>query len=203
MERIITMSTKELDRAEVLCKLRQKALSQTQAADILGISSRQVRRLYKGYKKMGAKALISKKRRGRGNHQLPLGLKEWALALIKEHYQDFGPTFAREKLVEVHKIKISVGLVRMLMISEGIWIGKKIKKKRVFQLRERRAKEGELVQTDGSPHAWFEDRGPKCSLLHCIDDATGKIKAAIFAPSETIWGYFELMQIYLNAHGRP
>ena len=66
------------------------------------------------------------------------------------------------------------------MISEGIWNDKKIKKKRVFQLRERRAKEGELVQIDGSPHDRFEGRGAKCSLLLCIDDATGKIKAALF-----------------------
>jgi hypothetical protein len=82
-------------------------------------------------------------------------------------------------------------------------VDKKIKKKRVFQLRERRAREGELIQGDGSPHDWFGDSGAKCSLLHCIDDATGKIKAALFAPSETVWAYFELMQMYLKSHGRP
>jgi transposase len=203
MERIITMSTKELDRAEVLCKLKQKTLTQLQAADILGISARHVRRLFKAYKKLGAETLISKKRGKPSNRQLPRGLKEWALALIREHYPDFGPTFACEKLVEAHKIKISVGCVRNLMISDGLWVDKKVKKRRVFQLRERRTREGELIQTDGSPHDWFEGRGPKCSLLHCVDDATGKIKAAFFAPSETTWGYFSLMEIYLKSHGRP
>ena len=146
MERIIIMSTKELDRAEVLSKLKQKVLSQAQAADILGISSRQVRRLYRGYKKIGAQALISKKRGSLGNHRLSSGLKEWALALIKEHYHDFGPHFAHEKLVEVHKVKISLGSARGLMISEGMWVGKRVKKKKVFQLRERRSKKENLYK---------------------------------------------------------
>ena len=197
------MSTKELGRAEVLSKVKQKILTQAQAANMLDLSSRQIRRLFREYKQKGAVALISKKRERPSNHQLSKGLKELALALIRERYHDFGPTFAREKLIEIHKLKISVGSVRKLMISEGIWNDKKIKKKRVFQLRERRAKEGELVQIDGSPHDWFEGRGAKCSLLLCIDDATGKIKAALFSPSETLWGYFDLMQIYLKVHGRP
>jgi predicted XRE-type DNA-binding protein len=203
MERVITMSIKELDRSEVLYKLKQKTLTQMQAANILGISTRQIKRLFRAYKKLGAQALISKRRGKPSNHQLPRGMKDLASALIKDHYPDFGPTFACEKLVEVHKIKLSIGTIRSLMITEGLWVDKKIKKKRVFQLRERRPKEGELVQTDGSPHDWFEGRGPKCSLLHCVDDATGKIKAALFAPSEDLWGYFNLMQIYLKAHGRP
>jgi transposase len=100
MERLITMSTKELGRAEILSKLKQKAISQLQAAEILGISNRQVRRLYREYKKMGARALISRKRGKPSNHQLPRGLVEWSLALIREHYPDFGPTLAHEKLLE-------------------------------------------------------------------------------------------------------
>jgi len=203
MKGTITMSTKELDRAEVLSKLKQRTLSQTQAADTLGISTRQIKRLFRAYKKLGAKALISKKRGKPSNHRLPRGQKEWALALIREHYPDFGPTLACEKLLEVHKIKISVGCIRALMILEGLWVDKKIKRRRIFQLRERRAREGELIQADGSPHDWFEGRGPKCTLLHCIDDATGKIMVGLFAPSETIWSYFELMQMYLKKHGRP
>jgi transposase len=203
MKGILTMSTKELDRVEVLSKVEQKLVLQSQASDILGVSVRQIKRLVRAYKKEGAQGLISKKRGRPGNHRLPAGRKECALALIRQHYPDFGPTFACEKLLEVHGLKISVGVVRGLMIADGLWIGKKVKKKRVFQLRERRSKEGELVQMDGSPHAWFEGRGPKCSLLCCIDDATGKIKAGIFAPSETVYSYFDLMQTYLKTHGRP
>ena len=203
MERILTMSTKEIERIDILVQLQEKKLTQVKAADILGLSVRQVRRLSKAYKAIGAQGIISKKRGRSSNHQLPKGSKEWISAIIKEKYPDFGPTFACEKLIEVHKVKVSVGTVRSLMIKEQLWIDKKIKKKRIFQLRERREQEGELVQTDGSPHDWFEGRGPKCSLLHCIDDATGKIKAALFAPSETVWSYFELMTTYIQAYGRP
>lgn len=203
MERIIAMSTKELERAELFSKIRQKTLTQNQAAEIMGISTRQVRRLFAEYKKIGSLALISKKRGKPSNHQLPEGLKELVLALIKKHYPDFGPTFAHEKIKEIHHLNVSIWTVRKLMIENGLWVDKKIKKKRIYQLRERREKEGELIQGDGSPHDWFEGRGPKCCLLHYIDDATGKIMAALFAPSETVWGYFNLMQMYLKAHGRP
>jgi len=204
MERIIPMSTEEIKRTTVLSKLQAKTITQQQAADDLGLTARQIRRLFKEYKKYGAIALVSKKRGRPSNHQLPSGVKELVLALIREKYPDFGPTLAHEKIVEVHNIKkLSVWSVRSLMIKNNLWVDKKIKRRRIYQLRERRDKEGELVQTDGSPHDWFEGRGPKCTLLHCVDDATGKIKAAIFAPTETIWGYFDLMRIYLKIHGKP
>ena len=178
-------------------------MTQSQAADTLGLSIRHIKRLFRAYKDRGAISLISKHRGKPGPHRLPAGRKEWALALIQEYYADFGPTFACEKLLEAHSLKISVGSVRALMIEKGLWVHKKIKKVRVFQHRERRSTEGELIQTDGSPHDWFEGRGPKCTLIHCIDDATGKIKVALFAPAETIWSYFELMQMYLQMHGKP
>lgn len=203
MEGIFRMSTKEIERIEMLVQLQEKKLTQIQVANNLGLSVRQIRRLSGAYKTFGIEGVISKKRGKASNHQLPKGLKEWVLATIKEKYSDFGPTLACEKLIEIHKIKISTGTVRSLMIQDGLWNNKRIKKKRIFQLRERRDKEGELVQTDGSPHDWFEGRGSKCSLLHCIDDATGKIQAALFAPSETMWSYFELIKSYIQAHGRP
>ncbi|MCX6990003.1 MAG: transposase, partial [Chlamydiae bacterium] len=68
------------------------------------------------------------------------------------------------------------------MIQDGLWNPERKQRKRVYQLRERRSREGELVQIDGSPHDWFEGRAPKCTLLMCVDDATGKILAALFAP---------------------
>ncbi len=203
MERIIPMSTEEIKRTGVFSKLKAKILTQQQAAEDLGLTARQIRRLFKEYKKHGAIALVSKKRGRPGNHQLPSGVKELVLAIIQRKYPDFGPTLAHEKIVEMHNIKISVGSVRGLMIKNNLWVDKKIKRRRIYQLRERRSREGELVQTDGSPHDWFEGRGPKCTLLHGVDDATGKIKAAIFAPTETIWGYFDLMRIYLKIHGKP
>src|SRR5271168_2341168 len=108
MERIIPMSIKEIERTEILIQLEQKSLTQIQAADILSVTPRQVRRLLRKYEEHGATALVSRKRGAPSNHQLPAGAKELVLALIREQYPDFGPTLAHEKIREVHKIKISL-----------------------------------------------------------------------------------------------
>ncbi len=197
------MSIKELSRLEVMEKLRSRSLNQSQAADILGISIRQVKRLIRAFKAEGAKGLISRKRGSKSNHQLPEEVKKRALELISEKYADFGPTLAHEKLKEVYGIKISVGSVRNLMISHDIWEAKKIKRNRIFQMRTRRPREGEMVQVDGSEHAWFEERGPKCTLLVFIDDATGALKELRFAKSESIFSYFDATRNYIENHGRP
>ena len=203
MQRIVSMSTNELNKVEVIGKVAQKSLTQQQAADILNICSRQVRRLLQKYLDDGATALISKKREQPGNHQLPSCIKELTVALLKTHYQGFGPTLAHEKITEIHKIDISLWTVRNIMITNGLWKDKKVKKQRVFQLRKRRSREGELVQMDGSPHDWFEGRGPYCTLLLCVDDATSKVLGGLFVPSEAIWTYFSLMKRYFTKHGRP
>ena len=174
-----------------------------QVAEILGISVRQVKRIFKKYKKHGIAALISKKRGQKGNRSLAESLKDLALAYIREKYRDFGPLLAHEKLIEVHKLKISLTVVRKLMIQDGLWNPERKQRKRVYQLRERRPREGELVQIDGSPHDWFEGRAPKCTLLKCVDDATGKMLAALFVPSEALWPYYALMKQYIRNQGRP
>ncbi len=88
------------------------------------------------------------------------------------------------------------------MITNRLWSERRKKRKNIHQLRERRAKEGELIQIDGSPHAWFEERGPKASLLLSVDDATSKIMNGIFAPTEALWPYFKLLSSYVSQHGR-
>lgn len=203
MKRMISMSANELSKVEVIGKVAQKSLTQQQAADTLNICPRQVRRLLQKYLDDGAFALISKKREQPSNHQLPSCIKELTLALLKAHYQGFGPTLAHEKITEIHKIDISLWSVRNMMITNGLWTDKKVKKKRVYQLRKRRSREGELVQMDGSPHDWFEGRGPCCTLLLCVDDATGKVLEGLFVPSEAIWTYFSFMKQYFKKHGMP
>jgi hypothetical protein len=123
--------------------------------------------------------------------------------LLYERYADFGPTLAQEKLTEIHGLRISRESVRRLMIAEGLWKPKKLKRVPVHQMRERRACRGELVQIDGSPHAWFEDRGPKCSLLVFIDDATGELMELYFTQVESTFSYFAAIRRYLDRHGRP
>jgi hypothetical protein len=90
-----------------------------------------------------------------------------------------------------------------LMIEKELWNPKRLKKKRVFHYRDRRSRKGEMMQMDGSAHDWFEGRAAKCSLIYTVDDATGEIMAARFEPTETMWGYFELMKDHLTIHGRP
>ena len=189
MDELLTMSKQELTRLEVMQRIKEKRWMQKQAAGILKKSVRQIKRLFKAYKAKGAKGLISARRGKPSNHRLDEQVERRALDLLKEKYEDFGPTLAHEKLTEVHQLKLSRESVRRIMIAEGMWKPKRAKKPSAHQMRERRACFGELVQIDGSDHAWFEEREPKCTLLVYIDDATGQLVELWFVPDETFFAY--------------
>jgi len=199
----IQMSPKEITRLEAMQRVKDRRMSQVEAARQLGLSERQVQRLWRSYRERGAAGLVSKRRGRVGNHQLNAAVKRQALDLIEKDYRDFGPTLACEKLVEKHGLKISVESVRQLMIVEELWKPRKKHSTKVHPMRERRACLGELVQIDGSDYAWFEERGPRCTLLVMIDDATGRLGTLLFVPHESFFGYGAAMQLYLAAHGRP
>ena len=184
-------------------KIEEKKLTQTKAAKQINISDRQLRRLWKRYKKQGEEGLVSRKRGKPSNRKINTKTLNRAQKLILEKYRDFGPTLATEKLAELHKIKLSIETVRKLMIEAEIWVPRKAKKAKIHQRRPRRSCEGELVQIDGSPHDWFEGRADKCTLLVAIDDATSKLKALKFAPAETTESYYQLLKEYIEKHGRP
>ena len=168
------MSKTELTRLEVIRRTEEKRLRQSEAAEMLGVSERHIRRLLRAYRHEGEQGLISKRRGRPSNNRLQSEVKQAVIDLLHSRYADFGPTLAHEKLVEVHRLKLGKESVRQLMIAEGLWKPRGRKRQAVHQMRVRRACRGELVQIDGSPHAWFESRGPKCSLLVYIDDATGE-----------------------------
>ncbi len=197
------MSQNELSRLQELRKAHEKRQTIGQAAENLGLSPRQVKRLSKRVKAEGSKGVISRQLGKPSNNQLPAGLKEVALGLIQDHYNDFGPTLAHEYLSEKHGLALSISAVRTLMIQHRIWEGKIKRRLRVFQLRPRKAREGELIQLDGSEHEWLEGRGPYCTLLSFIDDATSKIMFLRFVKSENTLDYFDAMQMYIKTHGRP
>ncbi len=199
----ITMSRKEISRLEVIQKLSEKRMSQKEAARILGVGVRHIKRLLKAYRKMGAVGLVSKHRGRKGNNCLKAELKKKALDLLKSKYKGFGPTLAHEKLVEKEKLKLSDESVRKLMIEEGLWKPHKVKKVITHQLRERRACLGELVQIDGSPHDWFEGRAEACVLLVFIDDATGKLLQLRFVPNESFFSYCAAAEGYFRQYGKP
>ena len=197
------MSNREITRLEVMQRLKDKRLTQNEAAQMLGVSTRQIKRLWQAYRKKGAKGLASQRRGKPSNNRLDAGVVQQALDLIQAKYQDFGPTLAHEKLTEVHKLQLSRESVRQVMIAERIWKPKRAKQPPAHQMRERRACFGELTQIDGSDHDWFEGRGPRCTLLVFIDDATGQLLELWFVPHESFFGYGEAARHYFERCGKP
>jgi len=165
MEELITMSKKELMRTEVVQKVIEKHIYQRKAAEILGLTVRQVKRLCRAYRQQGPQGLVSKKRGKPSARRTSAALKTKVVSLIKERYYDFGPTLASEKLKERDDIDLSTETVRQIMIEHEIWVTRLQRMKRSFQPRNRREAEGELVQIDGSDHEWFEERAPRYNLL--------------------------------------
>ena len=203
MEDMLLMSKKEIDRFTVIRDVRLKIVSQKEAANLLHLSSRQIRRLLKKYEEEGEQGLISKRRGSVSNHRISEERKSHILSIIQERYHDFGPTLATEKLDELHNIEISKETVRQWMMAVDLWKGKKKKTGAVHQMRERRSRFGELVQVDGSPHDWFEGRRPKCNLTVFVDDATGEYMELFFSESETREAYVTAMRAHLKEYGRP
>jgi transposase len=197
------MSKEELSRLEVMEHLQEKRMGQKAAAEILGVSVRQVKRLLRAYRRAGAAGLVSKQRGKPSHHQLDRDKVGASIDLLKGRYAGFGPTLAHEKLVELEGMQLSLGSVRKIMLEEGIWKAKKARKVQVHQMRERRACYGELEQMDGTDHDWFEGRSERCTLLVMIDDATGALGALSFVPEESFFGYCGLLRQYLAGHGRP
>lgn len=197
------MSDGELARLEVLRDLDRQRLTTAAAAELLGLERRQVFRLLKAYRAEGAAGLISRRRGRPSNRRKPEALRSTALALIRERYWDFGPTLAAEKLGELHGIVLGRETVRKWMIGDGLWLDRKQRRKRVHQPRNRRECVGELVQIDGSEHWWFEARGPQCTLLVFVDDATSRLMHLQFVESESTFAYFHATRAYLEAWGKP
>jgi len=203
MNGVITMRTKDLERIKVMQRLAMRQITQLEAGKLLHITDRQVRKLFKRYKQLGDKGVISRKLGLGSNRKLPEPTKAEALKIIATAYSDFGPTLAAEKLQKNHSIILAVETVRQLMISHHMWVPKVNKPVKIHPLRARRPCFGELILIDGSIEHWFEDRGPQCVLLVFIDDATSQIGELFFTPTESLEGYFHAMERYLHHYGRP
>jgi len=199
----VALTMGELDRLQIMTQLAERRLTRRRAGELLGLSERQVRRLVRAFKRDGARALASQRRGKPSNRKLATATCNQALALVRERYADFGPTFAHQKLTEIHDLAFSVETLRGWMIAAGIWVPRASRTTRSHPPRQRRACLGELVQIDGSPHAWFEDRGPECTLLVYVDDATSRLMELCFADVESTFDYFRATRRYLERHGKP
>ncbi|KQV16759.1 transposase [Rhizobium sp. Root1203] len=199
---LITMSEGDLQRIEILSKVIAGRMTLVSAAHVLELSTRQVRRLLDRISAGGAASIRHKAIGQPSNNRISDGVRDYAVTLVRERYVDFGPTLAAEKLAERDGLTVSRETLRQWMSEAGVWLSRK--QRRTFhQPRLRREAYGELVQLDGSEHRWFEDRGPPCSLLVFVDDATGKLMQLRFVRSESAFSYFEALALYLRHHGAP
>ena len=196
------MSQKEVKKYDIIKKVIDKLLSGSEAAKLLNLSTRHIRRLKKRVIEKGIKGLIHGSRGKQGNRSIPEKEKKEIIELLHEHYHDFGPLLASEKLDEVHKIKRDKSTIRAIMIAEKLWKPKQKKKETHREWRQRRANKGELIQYDGSYEFWFEDRGGKCCLLAGIDDADSKVWAR-FDDHEGVAPTFNYWRGYIERFGKP
>ena len=203
MVEVVQMSLKEADRYAVIQQVIQRTMGQSDAALWLNLSVRQVKRLTRAIRQDGAQGAVSRRWGVPSNRRTAQAVRDQFVGLVRANYSDFGPTLACEYLASQHGYSGSAETLRTWMIQAGLWKAKRTRVRRIHSPRERRSRLGELVQIDGSPHAWFEQRAPKCCLIAFIDDATGDLMQACFYPVESTRAYLHSLQCYVGKHGRP
>jgi hypothetical protein len=197
----IIMSQKESNRLYVIRQALDKTITQDQAAEILGLTDRQVRRIAKSVTREGDGGVCHKSRGKRSHNRIADTIKDKAVTLCRERYKEFGPTHASEKLLSVHKIRVSVETLRGWFQEEHLPY-KSRKKRPHRQWRERKAHRGEMVQMDGSHHDWFEGRAPICVLMGYIDDATSELYARFYEYEGTLPA-MDGFKRYIKRYGLP
>lgn len=202
----ISMSQKEIDRHDIIGRVIRRELKGVEAAKLLNLSSRQIKRLKANVLEHGPQGLIHGNRGKPSNRRIPQKERDKIVSVLLKHYADFKPTHASEKLQENHGIRRDPKTIRSIMIDEGLWKPRRGRKKREHRSwRARKERYGHMQQFDGSYHDWFEGRdgiGEACLLLS-IDDATGKITKAIFTPHEGVFPVLTFWREYLLEHGKP
>jgi hypothetical protein len=198
---IIVLSQRELNRLHIIRQAIDKKVKQREAAEILLMSERQIRRQIKRIREEGDVGIIHKTRGKESNRRIPKKIKSRAIKLYREKYLGFGPTLASEKLGELDGITITDETLRMWLIESGDW--KKVRKGgKQHRWRERKHHFGEMIQIDGSHHDWFEGRGPKCVFMGYIDDATGKAFGR-FYEYEGTYPAMDSFRRYISKYGIP
>jgi len=200
---VLTMSAAEVSRFDTLKRLDRGEIRPVDAMALLGLQRSQLYRLLKRLRRDGAAGLVSRKRGRPSNRRFSDAFRDHVVGIVRERYADFGPTLACEYLAEQHGITLSRETLRQMLMAAGVWKAKVAKRARLHQSRYRRECRGELVQVDGSDHDWFESRGPRCTLLVYIDDATSELMHLEMAESESAFSYMRATRSYLERHGKP
>jgi len=198
---IIMVRQKELRCLHVIHKVLEGEITQEEAAELVCLSERQIRRIVRRIREEGDTGIAHRSRGRESNRKKPKKLRERIIVLYQEKYSGFGPTLAAEKLSELDGIEVSDETLRLWLLDAGIWEEKRRRKKH-RQWRERKHHMGEMLQMDGSPHDWFEGRGPKCVLMAYIDDATGKVFCRFYEYEGTIPA-MDSFRRYIRKYGLP
>ena len=200
------MSKEELRRVEVLARVKSQELKLRDAAELMGVSYRQAKRLWKRYRRRGAGGVRHGSAGRLSNRAKPKALRRKVLRLIRQKYsgeleERFGPTLAAEHLRSEDGLEVDAETLRRWMLAEGLWT--RVRKSRGH--RERRVRKehfGELVQMDGSFHEWLEGRGAGGCLMNMVDDATGKTLGRL-GEQETIWAAANVLRRWIEKYGVP
>lgn len=203
MEGLVTLSKKEQKRLMVLNHVERGKMSGREAAVILEVSLRHVRRLLASYRREGARALAHGNRGRRPHNTLDAALRKQVIELARSTYAGCNTQHYTELLSEREGIELSRSTVRRMLIEGSISRPRKRRPPKHRSRRERYAQRGMLVQMDGSRHDWLEGRGPWMTLIGAIDDATGEVLYALFREQEDTEGYFHLMKKIVSGYGVP
>lgn len=200
-EDMVMMNVRELRQLHVIRQAMDKKLTQAQAAALIELTERQVRRIIQRVRQQGDRALAHRARGKPSNRQMAARLKRKVLTLYERHYGDFGPTLATEKLAAHHGIVLSDETLRLWLRAAGVDHFQR-RKRPHRAWRERKAHVGELLQLDGSHHDWLEGRGPRCVLLASLDEASSRVWAR-FYEYEGTRPALDSLHRYVTRYGVP
>ena len=203
MDKGVTLTVKEQKRLKVLVEIEAGRLTGWEAAKLLGLSLRHTWRLLVTFREQGVAGLAHANRGREPVNKIAHATREQILTLAEERYADYNDTHFTEKLEQLHQIIVSRSTLRRLRRSIGQGSPRKRRAPRYRKRRERYGQQGMLLQLDGSPHHWLEDRGPRLTLLVAIDDATNEVPNGVFREQEDDAGYFELLWGLSESHGLP
>lgn len=198
---LITLTRQEHERLQVIRRVMKRELRQKEAGELIGVTDRQIRNLVRKVKEKGVQGMAHGNRGKPSPRRMPGELVARIVAIVRQRYQDFKPKFAAEKLAKKEKIRVSDEKLRQIMIEAGLWRVHR-RKREVHQWRERKAYYGEMVQMDGSHHAWLEERGPKLVLMGFVDDARNRFYGR-FYDYEGVYPAMNALEGYIRRFGIP
>ena len=190
-------------RMHTIQQVLANLISNQEAAHTLDLSVRSIQRLKRKASEQGIEAVLHGNRGRTPHNAIPMETIQRILELAKKELKGLNFTHMQEILLEHYQIHISRSSLQSLLNREGISSPKKHRKTRtIHRVRDRRKRQGELIQADASQHDWFST-GQKVHLHGMIDDATSQIVGLHFAQEETLEAYTECMQQMNQKHGLP